>query len=174
MRNAFWDNHDGSSTIKVIRKSGEEVLVIVDSQDIPRLQETCNTVLVDMFNGVYYAKTWLKSGKREYLHRVLIQPPDDLVVDHINRNPLDNRKTNLRAVPRWVNNQNRGMSITNSSGYRWVSYDKDTKKYRGRFTHKGKKHCAGLYEEPCQAFSAVITLRARVGALSEGGASSSK
>ena len=174
MRNAFWDNDDGSSTIQVIRKSGEEVLVIVDSQDIPLLQELSNTVMVDPFNGMYYAKTWLKSGERKYLHRVLIQPPDDLVVDHINRNPLDNRKANLRAVPRWVNNQNTGISITNNTGYKWVSYNKDTQKYRGRFTHKGKKHCAGFFADPEQAFRAVLKLRERIGALVEGGADLSK
>lgn len=50
------------------------------------------------------------NGKRErcYLHRLLLgEIPDGHEVDHINGDPLDNRRENLRSVERRVNAQNR-------------------------------------------------------------------
>jgi hypothetical protein len=41
------------------------------------------------------------------MHRLLMDPPSDLQVDHINRNRLDNQRHNLRIVTQAVNMQNR-------------------------------------------------------------------
>jgi len=41
------------------------------------------------------------------MHRHIVQPPDNLCVDHINRDRLDNRRCNLRACTAWQNAQNR-------------------------------------------------------------------
>ncbi len=42
-----------------------------------------------------------------FMHRLIMQPPKGMVVDHINGNSLDNRRCNLRIVPPEVNSQNR-------------------------------------------------------------------
>lgn len=42
-----------------------------------------------------------------YLHRQIMQAPDNLVVDHVNGNVLDNRKSNLRVVTQAFNGHNR-------------------------------------------------------------------
>jgi hypothetical protein len=46
--------------------------------------------------------------KRYYLHRLLMKPPDDMLVDHINRDRRDNRRANLRICSKMENTQNRG------------------------------------------------------------------
>lgn len=50
----------------------------------------------------------LRSSAGEFirLHRDLMKPTGDLVVDHINRVTLDNRRTNLRVVTRSENMRN--------------------------------------------------------------------
>lgn len=50
------------------------------------------------------------------LHRFLMKPPKDMVVDHINRNPLDNRRINLRVCTMEENNRNLSLRKNNSSG----------------------------------------------------------
>lgn len=55
-------------------------------------------------NGYITHKT---HNKYIYLHRFLMNPPDGLVVDHINHNKRDNRRTNLRVCTNAENCQNR-------------------------------------------------------------------
>lgn len=50
------------------------------------------------------------------LHRFLMKPPKDMVVDHINRNPLDNRRINLRVCTMEENNRNLSLRKNNTSG----------------------------------------------------------
>lgn len=47
---------------------------------------------------------------------------DGLHIDHINRDPSDNRISNLRLVDRFVNARNKGLSKTNKTGTTGVSY----------------------------------------------------
>ena len=70
----------------------------------------------------YAYRTIRRSGKtcKQYMHRLLINPPAGEQVDHINRNGLDNRRANLRSVPAWKNQHNRSMRI-NTRGSRGVT-----------------------------------------------------
>lgn len=54
-----------------------------------------------------------KNGKRKfyYLHRIIFEAhfgkiPEKFVIDHIDRNPLNNDISNLRLVPKSINNMN--------------------------------------------------------------------
>ncbi len=44
----------------------------------------------------FYAATRHSNGKFLYMHHLILPPKKNLVVDHINRNSLDNRRKNLR------------------------------------------------------------------------------
>ena len=70
----------------------------------------------------YYAVTGSYHTERFLMHRLIMGLPrtaqDGLVVDHINRDSLDNRRANLRVVTISENNRNRAQK-----GYRGVYYD---------------------------------------------------
>lgn len=60
-------------------------------------------------------------------HFVVGKPPDGKVTDHINRDPLDNRRKNLRFVTQGQNRMNQGLRSDNASGVAGVYW------YAGRF-----------------------------------------
>ena len=69
------------------------------------------------------------NGKQKTIkmHRVIMNAPKGKQVDHINGNPLDNRKDNLRVCTHQQNQMNRGRTNNNKSGYKGVHYKKRTK-----------------------------------------------
>lgn len=70
-------------------------------------------------------------GKIKYkglIHREIMKCPDDKVVDHINHNGLDNRKSNLRITTDTLNKQrSNGLRSNNSSGMVGVRFCKTKK-----------------------------------------------
>lgn len=85
---------------------------------------------VNKTNGNYvkvcrWVKTEYGSAKEEYsLHRLVVRATSGHEVDHINRNPLDNRRENLRLASRWdqaVNCRRRKRNGTYTSKYRGVT-----------------------------------------------------
>ena len=61
--------------------------------------------------------------KRKSIHRVVMDAPKGMDVDHINGNGLDNRKENLRICTRSQNCMNQRLKSHSRSGYKGVQYD---------------------------------------------------
>src|ERR1700744_1157255 len=58
------------------------------------------------------------------MHRVIMDAPADMVVDHINGRTLDNRRSNLRICTRVENMRNQRLAKNNTTGYKGVSLHK--------------------------------------------------
>lgn len=85
-----------------------------------------------------------------YMHRQILclVPGDGKQVDHINGNPLDNRRANLRVCTQTENKRNRGAQINNNSGFKGVSFHKQRRKWAAQVTADGKQKYLGLFETP--------------------------
>jgi len=78
-------------------------------------------------NGGYVSRGTRRAGKyrRVMMHRVIARRSGQKIagreIDHINRNPLDNRRSNLRAVSKSVNQHNAGARHDSSTGHRGIT-----------------------------------------------------
>lgn len=94
-----------------------------------------------------YIQTRIK-GKMVKLHRyIMIINNSNLVVDHINRNPLDNRKSNLRICSYKENSFNKSIRVDNTSGIPGVSFHKINKKWRAKIKYNNLTIHLGYFED---------------------------
>ena len=88
---------------------------------------------INQWNWYYdkgYARTHSKIDNKQllYMHRLILNFPEDKDIDHINHNTLDNRKSNLRIVTSSQNSMNQRIRKDNTSGYKGVTgYKKNVK-----------------------------------------------
>lgn len=111
------------------------------------------------YNKGYAARSSREGGKQHiiFLHQEIMGKKIGLDVDHINGDPLDNRRCNLRHVTRKQNLWNQGFRTDNTSGYKGVCWSKKAKKWvagicvEGKSVHLGcfilKKDAAIAYNE---------------------------
>jgi HNH endonuclease len=81
-----------------------------------------------------------------YMHRVIMNAPDGMQVDHKDGNVLNNQKSNLRICTIRQNRQNSKRSKHNSSGYKGVVFHKRQKKWNSAITHNGKTIHLGCFD----------------------------
>ena len=81
-----------------------------------------------------------------FMHRVIMDAPDGLEVDHINGDKLDNRRDNLRHA---TSSQNKANVGPFSGKYKGV--DRKGRKWRAQIRVNGKKTHLGLYSHAIQA-----------------------
>lgn len=69
------------------------------------------------------------------------------VIDHISRVRNDNRISNLRSCTKKQNMSNLNVYANSSSGFRGVSFHKDTSKWQVIVSVNGKRTHFGLYDD---------------------------
>lgn len=80
-------------------------------------------------------------------HILIMGRQEGLVLDHINRNKLDNRRCNLRFVTRHTNNLNKNLG-------RGICYSERDKSWRAYITLNRKQISLGYYETEKEALIA--------------------
>lgn len=103
---------------------------IIDVDDVPK---------VENFKWHLQSSGYIASKKAGLLHRLIIGASREQLVDHVNRNKLDNRKSNLRITSRSANVHNSKMHITNTSGTKGVCFHKVTGKWEAFISLDGKR-----------------------------------
>lgn len=85
------------------------------------------------------------NGKLIKLHRLLLKPEKDMFVDHIDRNPLNNCRKNLRICTKHQNCFNQGIRKDNTTGFKGVRYSRNENKLIVRIGYKGKRYTIGRF-----------------------------
>ena len=90
-----------------------------------------------------------KKEGRELTHILLgIDPKDDstTIIDHIDGNGMNNRRSNLRICTQAENLRNQRFMSNNTSGFIGVSYDKNRNRYNAEIRMNDKRLHIGRYK----------------------------
>jgi hypothetical protein len=86
------------------------------------------------------------------IHHGLVPDDPNAIVDHIDRNRLNNQKSNLRMATQTQNSANRGKQAgVSSSTFKGVSFDKNRKQYRAYCRVDGKMIHLGYHKDEKKA-----------------------
>lgn len=146
---------DGGIAIHLISSKYGELKTLIDGVDLD---------IVSSFQGTWYASpnrgesfyvmgnTPLSGGKSKkiLLHRLVMNAPQGLLVDHINHDTLDNRKSsNLRIVTIAENNQNKidFCKSNTQSGVRGVTWNKRSNSWEVRHKINNITKHLGCYKD---------------------------
>lgn len=128
---------------------------IIDDEDWPRVS-ALGWYAIQTKKGIWRAVASVPGtrGQRKILlHRFLMNDPKGVQVDHINRNPLDNRKENLRLGSAPENQQNT-LARGGASKFKGVSWFSRRGRWRVAFNWRGKTHFVGYFDDEIEAAKA--------------------
>lgn len=120
--------------VKLNGKHGDGKYTLVDDEDF---------AMVSTMKWVVNNWGYVVASGNILLHRLVMDAPKDVEVDHINRNKLDNRKTNLRFANRPT--QGRNLPVQGHSRFPGVYYDKANSKWVSQIRSDGRRRTLGRF-----------------------------
>ena len=126
---------------------GKNNYTLIDDEDYEK---------VIMYNWTFdgrYAVIIIKKVKI-YLHRFIMNTPENVEVDHIDGNKLNNQKINLRNCLSKENHKNKSKYSINKTGYKGVHWAKANKKWRASIQNNGKVIYLGYFDNILDAVRA--------------------
>lgn len=167
MKNAY--EIRGDVVAIFLRHQGRAIECLIDAADFG---------LIDSFAGRWsvlclprksgtpqhyaHANKWPEGRPDTLLHRLLMQAEaTGQVVDHINHDGLDNRRSNLRLVTAEENAQNALVfnPHNHTSGVRGVTWDRSAKCWRAQYKTNGHVVTVGYFEHVRDAAIAISRAR---------------
>ena len=79
-------------------------------------------------------------------HRLIMDCPDNMIVDHINHNKADNRKCNLRITTKSENSRNVALRKNNKSGVTGVYWSNHFNKWIAKIMIDKKESTLGMFD----------------------------
>lgn len=131
------------------------LVILVDQCDLDRVE--AHQWYADRRSYTTYA-TAVIDGSRTYIHRFILDPGKGVEIDHINRNGLDNRRSNLRLCTRSQNMAN--ARFATSTGFRGAYADPKNNRFRAEIKADGKRIHLGSFrtaESAARAYDEAAT-----------------
>jgi hypothetical protein len=128
------------------------VEVLISTNDLELVKSFPNTWFLSC-NGhttnFYAVGMTYNEGQRKgvKMHRLIMDAPDNLQVDHMDRNTFNNTRDNLRVVTSALNAQNRSKTRNNTSGHTGVRWHKPSGKWQVSIQANNKNIYLGTYTE---------------------------
>jgi len=102
-------------------------------------------------DDLFYARRAVKGNVYYSMHRLILNAPKGMEVDHINGNGLDNQRSNLRLCTKSQNQHNSHIRQDNKSGFKGVHWVNKCKRWRAKITIHGTQIHLGHFRIPEQA-----------------------
>lgn len=117
-------------------KINDKHTMFCDIKDYKILRSRVWRICKDSSENNYYAQGGKPNTK---FHRLIY--PEWKVINHINRNGLDNRRINLKDGSNGVNQRNKRLYKNNNSGINGLYYDHKNKNWRFDWCENGRHIC---------------------------------
>lgn len=146
---------------KILLTQGQ--IALIDDQDLELINQYkwCAHFKPKKNGGIYTAVHSSKS-KTILMHRLIMNAKEKTIVDHIDRNPLNNQRSNLRFANNISNAGNQGLRSNNTSGYKGVTWSKNKQVWRAQIginrtiknlgTYKTVELAAAAYDKAAQEY----------------------
>lgn len=129
--------------------SGETKFAVVDDEDYDFLMQW-TWYANELREGKFYVR---RSSTMEYMHREVMKAPKGMQVDHINGNPLDNQKANLRLCNNAQNNANK-KKYPGRNNYKGTYLHKASKRWHAKIKVNNKDVHLGCFGDEIEAAKA--------------------
>jgi hypothetical protein len=133
-------------------------VTIVDDEDADLAQFKWRSDM-SITGRAYAVRTEICGDKRTHvpIHRVILERKlgssiaEGFITDHVDRNPLNNCRANLRLATHDSNMQNSCMSRRNTSGFKGVSWHSTNERWQAVISKDKRKRHLGYFDNPLVA-----------------------
>ena len=157
-----YSSRDKTNHIEILEDHAEIFLIdknneicakaLIDLDDVDKVKNI-KWHRSDLQRSTYYCLSNDSEWKR--IHRLIMGVTDkNIIVDHINHNGLDNRKSNLRICTSGQNTCNCLTSKNNKSWHKGVYWSKERKKWCAQISINNKTKGLGRYDTIEEAIEA--------------------
>ncbi len=144
-KNIYFVHDDGTAELYC-----DGQCILLDGQDVEAISEYQWSI------GTHGYATSGSGDRQVLMHRILTRAKDGEMVDHINRNKLDNRKANLRICSAQQNIMNREKLLSGRNPYKGVCQTPDGL-WQAQIHYNNRSIYLGRFAESCEAAKAYDT-----------------
>ena len=125
--------------------------IIVDDEDLPLLSKY-RWYAAHIKKRAWYAQC-VTSGTCILMHRLILGAKPGQLVDHIDGNGLNNRRSNIRIANN-AQNQHNTTKTRGRSKFKGVSFKTRKNRWEASIRVNGKRHWLGIFKEEAAAAAA--------------------